>query len=238
MPLFRKNPVIVLTGADGGIGQTIDRVLTERGATVVGCDMGRAAPYDFDVRDRAGWQAMFRQVIADHGRVDGLVANAGVQTAGTDTVVGLADEEWHRVMDINVDGVRLGMASAIESFGPEGGRIVVTASVSGYRAFPAGCAYSTSKAAVIALVQQAALDYSHRGIFINAIAPGMMENTMHAGKGSSARDGAIAASLTGEAVARVEIAAALEYLLDDRVTSTVGSVIEVDGGFGLPKGSA
>lgn len=238
MPLFRTHPVVVLTGADGGIGRAIEAQLAEAGAVVVGCDMGRPAPYNFDVRDREGWRAMFRAVIAEHGRVDALLANAGVQTAGTDTVVDLEDEEWQRVMDINVTAARLGMATAIEHFGTEGGRIVVTASVSGYRAFPAGCVYSTSKAAVIALVRQAALDYSHRGIYINAIAPGMMENTMHAGKGSGARDHAIASSLTGEAVTREEIATTVAYLLDERITSPVGSVIEVDGGFGLPKGGA
>lgn len=238
MSLFRNDPVVVVTGADGGIGQSLVESLRSEGARVVECDRGRTGPYGFDIRDRSGWQAMFAAVVAHYGQVDALVNNAGVQTRGTDTVVDIDDDEWQRVMDINVTAARLGIATAVEAFGARGGRIVVTASVSGYRAFPAGAAYATSKAAVIALVKQAAIDYSHRGVYINAIAPGMMENTMHEGKGSTKRDTAIAAALTGAPVRRVEIAAALEFLLDERVSSPVGSVIEVDGGFGLPKGQA
>ncbi|MFV0306374.1 MAG: SDR family NAD(P)-dependent oxidoreductase [Desertimonas sp.] len=237
MALFRDNPVIIVTGADGGIGTTIVQRLEELGATVVGCDMDRPAPYNFDVRQRSGWQAVFAQVIADHGRVDVLINNAGVQTQGADTVADLDDDEWHRVMDINVNAVRIGMSEAVKHFGDDGGRIINTDSVSGYRHFPGACVYSTSKAAALALTRQAALDYSGKGIRINAVAPGMMENTMSGGKASDFRDKVIASSLTGEPVKKVEIAAAVEFLLDARNESMVGACIEIDGGFGLPKGA-
>ncbi|MFV0458414.1 MAG: SDR family NAD(P)-dependent oxidoreductase [Actinomycetales bacterium] len=236
MALFRENAVIVVTGGAGGIGTVIVERLGELGATVVACDYGLPDPYGFDIRNRDGWRTMFDRVIADHGRLDALVNNAGVQTQGVDTVADLDDDEWARVMDINVNGVRLGMSEAIRVFGDDGGRIVNTASVSGYRHFPGACVYSTSKAAVIALTEQAALDYSPKGILINAVAPGMMENTMAKGKAGSLRDQVIASSLTGEAVGRVEIASAVELLLDARITSIVGATIEVDAGFGLLKG--
>ncbi|MFV0463489.1 MAG: SDR family NAD(P)-dependent oxidoreductase [Nostocoides sp.] len=235
MNLFRENAVIVVTGAVGGIGTVIVERLTSLGATVIACDVGLPEPYGFDVRSRESWQKLFNHVKAEHGRVDALINNAGVQTQGIDTVTDLDDDEWTRVMDINVTGVRIGMSEAIRAFDDSGGRIINTASVSGYRHFPGACVYSTSKAAVIALTQQAALDYSPRGILINAVAPGMMENTMDHGKAGTFRDKVIASSLTGQPVGRIEIAAAIELLLDARVTSIVGVTLEVDAGFGLPK---
>ncbi|MFV0372604.1 SDR family NAD(P)-dependent oxidoreductase [Microbacterium sp.] len=238
MALFRENPVVVITGGAGGIGSTIARSLQELGATVVVCDFGQPDPYGFDVRDRLGWEKMMDQVISDHGRVDVLINNAGVMTQGDDTVVGLDDDEWHRVFDINVTAVRIGMSVAIARFGEEGGRIINTASVSGVRHFPGACIYSVSKTAVIALTNQAALDYSHRGIKINAIAPGMMENVMHHGKGSDLRDKVIASSLTGDAVKDDEVALTVEYLLDARNSNVVGATMPVDAGFAYAKGNA
>lgn len=238
MALFKQAPVVVVTGATGGIGSTIVNRLGELGATVVVCDFGQPEPYGFDVRDRAGWEKMFAQVISDHGGVDVLINNAGVQTQGEDTVVGLDDDEWHRVFDINVTGVRIGMSVAIAHFGDDGGRIINTASVSGLRHFPGACIYSVSKTAVIALTNQAALDYSHRGIKINAIAPGMMENVMHHGKSSDTRDAIISSSLTGHAVRDDEIALTVEYLLDARNHNVVAAALPVDAGFAYAKGNA
>ncbi|MFV0428354.1 MAG: SDR family NAD(P)-dependent oxidoreductase [Arachnia sp.] len=238
MALFREDAVVVVTGADGGIGTVIVDQLRHLGATVVACDYGRPDPFGFDIRQRDGWNKLFAHVVDEHGRVDALINNAGVQTHGADTVVDLDDDEWHRVMDINVTGARLGMAVAIEHFGERGGRIINTASVAALRNSPGACVYSVSKHAVLSLTQQAAMDYAHRNIQINAIAPGMMENTMRGGKASEFRDTVISSSLTGEPVKRDEIAAAVEFLLDARMTSMVGEVVAVDAGFGLPKGNA
>lgn len=237
MALFRENAVIVVTGGTGGIGTVIVDRLKELGATAIPCDYGLDEPYGFDVRQRDGWRTMFAQVLSDHGRIDVLINNAGVQTQGTDTIADLEDDEWARVMDINVNGARLGMSEVIPHLlAAGGGRIINTASVSGYRHFPGAAVYSTSKASVIALTEQAALDYSPHGIYINAIAPGMMENTMKHGEPGSLREKVIESSLTGEAVKRVEIATAVEFLLDERISSVVGTTIHVDGGFALLKG--
>ena len=134
MALFRENAVVVITGADGGIGKVLVAHLTKLGATVVRCDRGEPDPHNFDVRDRAGWDRMLDAVIEEHGRIDALINNAGRQAQGVDTVVDLDDDEWQAVMDVNVKGVRLGMSTTIPRFGPDGGRIINTASVAGHLA--------------------------------------------------------------------------------------------------------
>ncbi len=233
MGLFRKNPVIVITGGSGGIGSVIAERLAEVGARMVICDFDQPEPYNFDVSDRDGWRKMFKAVVDEYGQVDALLNNAGVQTKGTDTALELADDEWERVMEIDVNSVRLGMSEAMKAMGDKGGRIISTASVAGYRPQPGGFVYSTSKAAVIAMTKQAAIDFTSKGFLINAVAPGMMENVMAKGKPGPLRDKVIGTSLTKEAVKRTEIAAAYEFLLDERITSIVGTTLHVDGGLGL-----
>ena len=175
---------------------------------------------------------MLDAVIEEHGRIDALINNAGRQAQGVDTVVDLDDDEWQAVMDVNVKGVRLGMSTTIPRFGPDGGRIINTASVAGHLASPGSSVYCTSKAAVLHMTRQAAVDYAGSGVLINAIAPGMMENTMHDGKASKQRDAVIAASLTGQPVRDSEIALCAEFLLDGRITSMVGSMLAIDAGPG------
>ena len=235
MALFKENAVIVVTGATGSIGSAIVDRLTQLGARVVVCDFGQPEPRGFDISDRAGWKKLMDWVISEYGQLDALINNAGVMTQGVDTVRDLDDDQWARVMNINVDGARLGMSEAIRVMGEGGGRIVNTASVAGYRHMPGACVYSTSKAAVIGLTEQAALDYTSKGILINAVAPGEMKNVMKHGKPGPLRAQIIDASLTAEAVRSDEIAAAVEFLLDARVTSVVGTTIQVDGGVGLFK---
>lgn len=234
MPLFREGAVVVVTGADGSIGKVIVTQLRDFGATVVPCDRGEPEPYNFDIRDRDGWNRMLDAVIEKHGRVDALINNAGVPAPTGDTVVDLDDDEWQRVLDININGARLGMSTTIARFGEDGGRIVNISSVAGHRPMRAMSAYATSKSAVLGMTHQAALDYTRRGVMINAIAPGMMKDVMREGRPSDVRDAVIEASVTGKAVQPGEIATGVEFLLDGRITSMVGSMMAIDAGAGEP----
>jgi NAD(P)-dependent dehydrogenase (short-subunit alcohol dehydrogenase family) len=182
----------VVTGAASGLGLAMAEVMAEGGARVTMADLdgdglereaarlgGDARTFQLDVSDADAVAALFDDVVSAHGRVDVAFANAGISTEPgvLDERGGLANIDrriWDAVLGVNLNGVMFTVReAAVRMKGQGSGRIVVTASTAGVGTDPlVGYSYSVTKAAVIMLVRQAALELAPHGVHVNAIAPG------------------------------------------------------------------
>ena len=247
-------PVAVVTGAARGIGLAVARWFLEHGHRVALLDRdaatldraiaGIARPADAlglrcDVSDEAQVEAAARAVEERFGRVDALVNNAGV--AVFEHIQRTTFAQWRDVMATNLDGVFL----CTQAFGARmqargRGAVVNVASISGLRASTMRVAYGTSKAAVIHLTKQQAVELSHFGIRVNAIAPGPVDTAMaklvHTAAVRADYHDAIPLARYG---AEEEMAQVVGFLCSDAAAYVNGQVVAVDGGFdaagvGLP----
>jgi NADP-dependent 3-hydroxy acid dehydrogenase YdfG len=145
--------VAVVTGAAGGFGQLIAAMLRERGATAVGFDV-RAADgcREVDVTDRAAMAAAVDAVVAEHGRVDVMVNNAGVMPLAFLADHARAADAWDRCIDINVKGVLHGIYAVYDHMVDQGGgHIVNIASIYGNAGIAGAAVYGATKAAVVTI---------------------------------------------------------------------------------------
>ena len=156
----------LVTGAAGGIGRAIVRRLEADGYDVTGVDVD-----ELDVADPAAWK--------DLPQVEVACLNAGVVT-GTDSVAELTDEQYRRILGVNVDGVVFGVRALVPLLEP-GGKIVVTASLAGLTDVPSDPVYAGTKHFVIGFVRSVAPQLAERGIAINAVCPGIVDTPMIAG---------------------------------------------------------
>jgi NAD(P)-dependent dehydrogenase (short-subunit alcohol dehydrogenase family) len=180
----------VVTGAASGLGLAMAEVMAEGGARLTLADLDAdglasaaerldARSFQLDVSDPQDVRRLFDEVVAEQGGVDVAFANAGIslEPGVVDELGGLENldvETWRKVLGVNLDGVVFTMREAARHMKKQGsGRIVVTASTAGFGTDPmVGYSYSATKAAVIILVRQAALELAKHGVHVNAIAPG------------------------------------------------------------------
>ena len=181
-----QGKVALVTGGGSGIGKLTAGKLAERGADVVIADVavapGRAVAdgldgrfVALDVSDSAAWDSALNEVLGD-GRIDIAHLNAGIATGQTD-ICNLTDEEYRRVMGVNVDGVVFGTRAVARRM-PDGGAIVATASLGGLVPMPSDPIYSLGKHAVVAFVRSMAPLLHPRGITINALCPGFVDTPL------------------------------------------------------------
>ena len=178
------------------------------------------------------------QTLAHFGRIDALVNNAGVADFGP--IEETDFERWRRVMSVNLDGTFLMSQAATPALKQSRGAIVNIASISGLRASTLRVAYGTSKAAVIALTQQQAVELGEYGIRANAVAPGPVRTKLamavHTPEIIAAYHDAIPLNRYGS---EDELAGAIVFLCSDKASYITGQTLSVDGGFeataiGLP----
>lgn len=186
--------VALVTGGARGIGAATCQVLAADGAHVIVADIGdtastvaavreaggRATGLSLDVTDRAGVAASVDTLMAAHGRIDILVANAGICPEGT--VAGNWDQ-WDRVIDVNVNGTQNCVAAVWDHMvAARHGRIVLVSSMAYYRGgVIVGTEYSASKGAVVAMTRHLGRNGGPHGITCNAVAPGVIDTDMTAG---------------------------------------------------------
>lgn len=237
--------VALVTGASRGIGKAIAIALGKSGATVaclarneeklkevaatITAAGGKASVHSCDVTNSEAAQAAVDAVVAEHGRLDIVVNNAGITK---DTLLPImSDDDWDQVIAANLRSVFLfSRAAAKVMMRQRSGRIINMSSVSGLVGNPGQSNYSASKAGIIGFTQTVARELAKRKITVNAICPGFIATDMAEALGDAIIDEVkkrIPAQRIGEAD---EIADAVLYLASDSASYITGQVLTVDGG--------
>jgi NAD(P)-dependent dehydrogenase (short-subunit alcohol dehydrogenase family) len=236
--------VALVTGGASGIGLATARLLAQRGARVavldrVESDEEGLYPVVADVTDDAGVRGAVEAAGQQLGRLDILVNNAGIGAAGT--VEDNDDEEWHRVLDVNVLGIVRTTRAALPLLrraAAERGQaaIVNTCSIVATAGLPQRALYGASKGAVYALTLAMAADHLAEGIRVNCVNPGTADTPWVGRLLAAAADPAaeraalIARQPIGRLVSAEEVAAAIAYLAGPSASATTGTALAVDGG--------
>jgi NAD(P)-dependent dehydrogenase (short-subunit alcohol dehydrogenase family) len=231
----------LVTGGGSGIGAAVATALLERGARVAVLDLDVSGVPDgvlavkADVRDDASVRAGVEEVAEAFGRLDVLVNNAGIGAQGT--VADNDDDEWMRVLDVNLLGVvRVSRAALPHLRRSPAAAIVNTGSIVATAGLPQRALYSASKGAVVALTKAMAADHLREGIRVNCVCPGTADTPWigrlleKADDPEAERAALNARQPHGRMVTPEEVAHAVAYLASPLAGSTTGIDMAVDGG--------
>jgi NAD(P)-dependent dehydrogenase (short-subunit alcohol dehydrogenase family) len=242
-----ENQTILVTGALGGIGLDVTRLLLGKGARVVASDridagaakskLPAGASYvSLDVSSEGGWQKAIDGIVADHGSLNGLVNIAGVFTPGI-PFQDMTLAQWRHHMDVNLDGTFLGCRFAIRAMAKTGGGAIVNFSSGlAHIMLSDAAAYCVSKAAVLALTRLAAKAGGKHGVRVNAVLPGAIDTPMLWGnlrEGQNPQD-LIDMLVKQHPIGRIgvpaDVAQAVVFLCDPENSFVTGALLAVDGG--------
>ena len=248
MPGLLQDKVALITGASSGIGRASALVFAREGAKVVGADVaveggqetvqmvreagGNAIFIQADVSNAAEVEALINEAFETYGRLNCAFNNAGIGHTGT--ITECTEDEWDRVMNINLKGVWLCMKYEIMHLAMHGGGAIVNASsVAGIVGHRRRAIYTVSKHGVIGLTKVAALQYAKEGIRINAVCPGPIRTGLTE-PGWSSNPQAEARAMSQVPMDRLgspeEVAEASAWLCSDAASFVTGHALIVDGG--------
>ncbi|RFU88187.1 SDR family NAD(P)-dependent oxidoreductase [Streptomyces triticagri] len=234
---------VLITGGARGIGAEVARKAVAAGARVVVADLledegkalvaelgDRARFVRLDVTDEEAWQRAADFTVAEFGRIDGLVNNAGISTGmplETETV-----EHFRQVLDINLTGVFIGMRTVIPGMKENGGGSIVNiSSAAGLMGLALTSSYGASKWGVRGLTKIGAVELGTARIRVNSVHPGMTYTPMTAQVGIEQGEGNYPNTPMGRVGEASEIADAVAYLLSDAASYVTGAELAVDGGW-------
>jgi 3-oxoacyl-[acyl-carrier protein] reductase len=249
-----RDQVVVVTGASSGIGAAAAVGFAETGATLalhyhrneegvkhtVGAVQtagGTASLHQADLADPKSADAFIDDVLAQHGRIDVLVNNAG-DLVKRSPVADVPDEEFHRILDVNLTSVFALSRRIVPVFRAQGGGAIVNVtSIAGRHGGGGGSVvYATSKGAVSTFTRGLAKELAPEGIRVNAISPGVIKTPFHdRHTGDEQMTAMIATIPMGRTGTPHECVGTILFLASDRMASYVtGQIIEVNGGQLMP----
>ena len=234
-----ENKIAIVTGGSAGIGKAIAEKFIEEGAKVVFSDINevdvsqhgdKALFKKCDVSKSSEVDELVSFCLERFGGLDIMVNNAGIGTMADITTI--TDEEWQKVININLSGVLYG-ARAASRVMKEGGSIINMSSILGSVGFANSIAYCVAKGGVNQITKAGALDLSKKGIRINSIAPGFIKTNMTKGIQEDEAGSSFVNLMTpmGHMGEVSDIANAAVYLASDDAKYVTGSILYVDGGY-------
>ena len=246
---FFTGKVAFVTGAGSGIGRATALAFAREGASVTVADVseqgsqetarlieeqgGHALAVKCDVMRAEDVKAALGQTIETFGRLDFAFNNAGVEQRNA-AIAEFEEEEWNRILDVNLRAVFLCMKYEIPLLLKQGGGAIVnTSSGAGVIGIKGGAAYAASKHGVIGLTKSAALDYAAQNIRVNVVAPGYIATPMMDRFTGGTAEGwgkVVSEEPIGRAGKPEEIAGAVMWLCSDAASFVVGHALVVDGG--------
>lgn len=237
----------IVTGGSRGIGSAITKMLTADGATVaiIGLPADRERTetlraslngsaskiffYEGNVGEFDRCKLAVDAILKEHGQIDFLVNNAGI--TADHTVRKMTVEEWQAVLQINLSGPFFMIKSVLDHMIERSyGRIVNISSVVGLSGNVGQANYASAKAGLIGLTKTVALEVAHRGITVNAVAPGFINTEMVSAMPAAAIQAAVAKTPEKRLGRPDEIARVVRFLLDENSGYITGSVYNVNGG--------
>ena len=247
-----EGKISLVTGAGSGIGRATSLVMAREGATIVVSDInadggeetvsaikeagGEGMFVHADVSRPDDVAALIGQVVAAYGRLDCAHNNAGVEGFMAGRLHEYPEEDWDRLINVNVKGVWLCLKHEIPQMMQQGGGAIVnTASAAGLVGSRRLSAYVASKHAVVGLTKAAALEYARDGIRVNAVCPGIIDTPM-VRRLAGGREADYEATISvrqpiGRLGTPEEIAESVTWLCSEAASLVTGLAMAVDGGF-------
>jgi NAD(P)-dependent dehydrogenase (short-subunit alcohol dehydrogenase family) len=236
---------VLVTGATGGIGRAIIDALAVCDCRIGACDVtpqvesefahnsavGAAAT--FDVRDRAAAETAVAELVARLGGCDSVVANAGV----VDTIhhaESFPEGEWRNDLETNLSGQFHVVQATFSALAESGdGRVVLISSASAETGLPGQVAYTAAKAGLVGMARTLAAEWASRGVRCNVVMPGLIATPKVRALPSRMQEAMKRAIPLGRIGETEELAGAVAFLLSPAAAYITGTVLRVDGGFGL-----